>query len=115
MSDTDKKISLQQAIDWTTDYRNAPTTSARAFLIPVQDLQGVLEEMGTTGPNACVRAYLALDPTTNEEKLVIVGTQQDRSGVYRDLLPDAAGTNGCSIWDFTRPCPSWRDDESALN
>lgn len=67
-------------------------------------------------PNACVRAYLAIDDT-GEEKLVFVGTQQDRSGVYRDMLPtgDGVGDGEEGIWDFTRPCPPNCDDDSDLN
>lgn len=118
MSSTDKKINLDQAKQWTSNWRNAPTTAARAFLIPIQDLQGLLEEMNSqlNDPNACVRAYLAIDET-GEEKLVFVGTQQDRNGVYRDMLPndDEVGANQDGIWDFTRPCPPRCDDESALN
>tara|TARA_B100000508_G_C11421662_1_gene258657 strand:- start:555 stop:905 length:351 start_codon:yes stop_codon:yes gene_type:complete len=116
MSASDKKISLSEATTWTTNWRNAPSTSARAFLIPVQDLQGALTEMGNpTDPNACIRAYLGIDPSSGEEKLIIVGTEIDKSGVYRDLLPDGDGTNGNSIWDFTRPCPIFCDDQSDLN
>ncbi|MEZ4874625.1 MAG: hypothetical protein R2793_04035 [Flavobacteriaceae bacterium] len=122
MSATDGKITLQQAIDWTTDYRNNEVTSARAFLIPIQDLQGALAEIqGQTG-SPMVRAYLALDPSTNEEKLVIVGTsqevQRDGSIIYRDLLPDAGVAvedSSNSIYDFTKPCPTWCDDNSPLN
>lgn len=115
MSATDGKITLQQAIDWTTNYRNAPVNNATAFLIPIQDLQGALAEIqGQTG-SPMVRAYLASD--NGVEKLVIVGTEADRNGVYRDLLPtsgDAIGA-GNSIWDFTDPCPPKCDPSSPLN
>ncbi|MCW9038450.1 MULTISPECIES: hypothetical protein [Altibacter] len=119
MSETDKKITLQQAKDWTANWRSTPSTSARAFLIPVQDLQGVLAEMGNpTSGDACVRAYLGIDTATNTEKLIIVGTEKNREGVYEDLLPVSlntidAGANG--IWDFSEPCPPKCDPNSALN
>ncbi|MEZ4858734.1 MAG: hypothetical protein R2781_07975 [Flavobacteriaceae bacterium] len=116
MSATDGKITLQQAIDWTSNYRNAPVNNATAFLIPIQDLQGALAEIqGQTG-SPMVRAYLASD--NGVEKLVIVGTQEDRSGVYRDLLPaagEAADAGSNSIWDFTDPCPPKCDPSSPLN
>ncbi|MDX1462061.1 MAG: hypothetical protein R3359_03315 [Marinirhabdus sp.] len=125
MSQEDKKISLQTAIDWTTQWRSEESdynshNECNAFLIPVQDLNGVLAEMGNPDDNsdACVRAYLGVDPTDNTEKLIIVGTQKDRNGVYRDLLPtsqDNAEGNTNSIWDFVRPCPPSCDDQSALN
>ena len=116
MSATDGKITLQEAIDWTTNYRNAPVNNATAFLIPIADLQGALAEIqGQTG-SPMVRAYLASD--NGVEKLVIVGTEEDRNGVYRDLLPaagEAAGAGTNSIWDFTEPCPPACDNNSPLN
>ena len=124
MSEQDKKISLATAQTWTQEWRSVESdynshNECNAFLIPVQDLQGVLAEMGANpGDDACVRAYLGVDPSTNEEKLIIVGTQKDRNGVYRDLLPNAAdgdGGDGNSIWDFTKACPPMCDDRSSLN
>ena len=120
MSDQNKKISLTTAKQWTQNWRNAPSTAARAFLIPVQDLNGALAEMGNpTDGDACIRAYLGIDTTTNTEKLVIVGTSKDtRTGVYNDLLPSVAeGEDGgtYSIWDFTSPCPPDCDPNSELN
>lgn len=124
MSEKDKKISLATAQQWTQQWRSVESdynahNELNAFLIPIQDLQGVLAEMGAnTGDDAFVRAYLGVNPDTNEEKLVIVGTKKDKSGVYRDLLPDTAdGTsgNGNSIWDFTQRCPPKCDNQSSLN
>ena len=117
MSSEDKKISLSDAITWTTDWRSAPSTSARAFLIPIEDLQGVLAEISGQSGTPKARAYLAMDGT--EEKLIFVGTQyNDKTGVYEDLLP-AAGENyqtaANSIWDFTNPCPPDCDPNSPLN
>ena len=125
MSQEDKKISLQTAIDWTTQWRSVESdynshNECNAFLIPVQDLNGVLAEMGNPDNNsdACVRAYLGVDPSDNTEKLIIVGTEKDRNGVYRDLLPTALNSaegNTNSVWDFVNPCPPQCDDKSALN
>lgn len=120
MSATDGKITLAEAISWTGNWRGAPSTSARAFLIPLVDLQGAIAEIqGQTG-SPMVRAYLATD--AGVEKLVIVGTsqetQKDGSVVYRDLLPaagEAAGAGANSIWDFTEPCPPKCDPNSPLN
>ena len=125
MSAQDKKISLTTAQQWTQQWRSEESSynshnECNAFLILIQDLNGVLAEMGNPSDNsdACVRAYLGVDPSTNEEKLIIVGTQKDRTGVYRDMLPananDAEG-NVNSVWDFTKKCPSHCDDSSALN
>ena len=125
MSQTDKKISLETAQQWTNQWRSDESTynshnECNAFLIPTQDLQGVLNEMqGETG-DTYIRAYIGVDPTTNTEKLIIVGTraevQKDGSIIYRDLLPaQGMGGTGNSIWDFTRPCPPYCDPDSSLN
>ncbi len=121
MSQSDKKITLATAKSWTANWRNTPSTSARAFLIPLKDLQGAISEISGQGGNPCARAYLGIDPSTNTEKLIIVGTQQDTdkqgNTVYRDLLPtdENAIGDGNSIWDFSTPCPPSCDDESDLN
>ncbi|MCW5520592.1 hypothetical protein J1N09_12120 [Aureitalea sp. L0-47] len=121
MSQADKKITLATAKSWTANWRNAPSTSAKAFLIPIQDLQGAISEIQNQGGNPMARAYLGIDPSDNTEKLIIVGTNQetDKAGntVYRDLLPADENTTdgGNSIWDFTRPCPPYCDDNSALS
>tara|TARA_B100001146_G_scaffold224848_1_gene244482 strand:+ start:22961 stop:23380 length:420 start_codon:yes stop_codon:yes gene_type:complete len=122
MSSTDKKITLSEAQSWTQQWRNDESTynahnECNAFLIPVQDLNGVLSEMGNPDDDsdACIRAYLGVDPSDNTEKLIIVGTEKDRSGVYRDLLPTSDTDTRYSIWDFTQPCPPICDPTSALN
>jgi hypothetical protein len=121
MSQSDKKISLATAKSWTANWRSAPSTSARAFLIPLKDLQGAISEIQGEPGEPCARAYLGIDPATNTEKLIIVGTRQetDKSGntVYRDMLPvsDTEIGDGNSIWDFSTPCPPDCDDDSDLN
>ena len=120
MSAQDGKITLAEAISWTSNWRGAPSTSARAFLIPLVDLQGAVAEIQNQTGSPMVRAYLASDGGV--EKLVIVGTtqetQKDGSVIYRDLLPaagEAAGAGANSIWDFTEPCPPACDPNSPLN
>lgn len=124
MSEQDKKITLQTAIDWTQEWRSVESdynkhNELNAFLIPIQDLQGVLEEMGANpGDDACVRAYLGVNSHTNEEKLIIVGTKKQADGVYKDLLPavlNKAEGNKNSVWDFTQRCPPHCDESSSLN
>ena len=116
MSSTDKKITLQQAIDWTTSWRNTPATNARAFLIPIEALEGAVAAIKSQGADAMARAYLGVD--NGEEKLIIVGTMKNSNGVYVDLLPSLEseeGGNGNSIWDFSQPCPPKCDPNSPLN
>ncbi len=122
MSATDGKITLEEAITWTGNWRSAPSTKANAFLIPVKTIEGVLNEIKAQGSGAKARAYLAIDET-GEEKLVFVGTKHvpatpNEKAYYKDLLPAAGATTeagGNSIWDFTDPCPPFCDDSSPLN
>lgn len=101
------QISLQDAIDWTANWRAKCPNNCKAFSIPIQDLLGVLKEIGVlrvagnTGlylidentPNG-VRAYMAIDPaqqTGGGEKLLLVGTEpliDAKAGkmVQRDII-----------------------------
>ena len=118
MSDLDKKISLNTGISWTSQYRSSHANEARAFLVSVQALNSLLAEMGNpTDPEVCIRIYKGLDTSTNEEKLVLVGTKKDRDGMYRDLLPDTGDTTDSehNLYDFSRPCPPECDPSSPLN
>jgi len=120
MSDQNGRISLQDAIDWTSNWRRAPASTTNAFLVPLADLQGAIAEIqGETG-SPMVRAYMAVND--GEEKLVIVGTtqetQKDGSIVYKDMLPavgDNFETSPNGIWDFTKRCPPHCDPNSQLN
>jgi hypothetical protein len=122
MSASDDKITLAQAIAWTGNWRKAPSTAARAFLVPVNDIEGVLNEIKGQGPNAKARVYLAIDDK-GMEKLVIVGTEYipataNDKAYYKDLLPatgETAGAGVNGIWDFTEPCPPECDEGSPLN
>lgn len=101
------QIPLAQAVEWTTIWRIACPTNCKAFLIHIEDLMGVMEEMGVLenkggnmykykeGHNNDIRAYMAIDPKLGqkgkspEEKILIVGTEQvieDGKIVYRDIL-----------------------------
>ncbi len=120
MSQEDKKITLPEAVSWTTAWRSSHPTACRAFLIPIQDLQGLLAEIQDQGDDAMARAYLAMDGS--EEKLIFVGTEKVDDGkggsYYKDLLPgpgDAADASGNGVWDFTEPCPPECDPGSPLN
>lgn len=107
----DYQISLDDAILWTNIWRIANPENAKAYLIPVEDLIGVLKEMGVlkqVKDKNCfkidegktqldVRAYMAIDPHLEdptrgpEEKVLMVGTKKvkspDGSGwVYEDII-----------------------------
>lgn len=133
MSTTPNTIPLAEAQAWTTEWRAEESdynshNECNAFLIPVEDLNAVLAEMGSPVSNAYVRAYIGVKtdsttmPPTQTEKLIIVGTVNPSSpgGEYKDRLP--AGARGPvdptptgSLWDFTNPCPPDCDKSSPLN
>ena len=127
MSQEDKKIDLATAKTWTQAWRDGKSSGdkknlSNAFLISAQVLEGLLEELkGQSSSSAYARAYMAIDPTTNSQKLVMVGTQPESDGgktVYRDMVPGDDGSEsagGGNIYDFTLPCPVYCDDKSPLN
>jgi len=115
-------IDENTAIAWTTASRSRHVSGAtKAYLIPLDDLQGAIDEIKTQGGDPMARAYLAYGSLDgkDEDKLVIVGTTQEASPVpggatiYRDMIPSRNPTS--SIWDFTEPCPTECDDTSPLN
>ncbi len=130
-----KPIDIKKAKAWTKNWRREKSNTCKAFLIPVDDLLAVLEEMKIIVPlkdghyqindrkNAGVRAYGAIDPAVKEgngEKLLIVGTRIGKDGKHRDLVEgeryaaDLATLNGSGVYDFTEPCPNTCDQESPL-
>tara|TARA_R110002049_G_C8959930_1_gene546590 strand:- start:91 stop:459 length:369 start_codon:yes stop_codon:yes gene_type:complete len=111
-------IDLKKAEAWTKKWRGVEGSynkhhECHGFLIPADDLRGLLaEEDGQKGVQY-VRAYLAVDEN-NDEKLVIVGTESEDGGTtYKDLITGYNGTG--DIYDFVRPCPPKCDINSPLN
>jgi len=134
MSLTENTIPLSEAEAWTTEWRAEESSynshnECNAFLIPVEDLNEVLAEMGNPTSNAYVRAYLGVKtdnstlPPTQTEKLIIVGTvaaSEPGGTVYKDRLPAGARGPGDStptgkLYDFTLPVPPHGDNTSPLN
>lgn len=123
MSDTDdNSIPLETAVSWTTQWRAVESTynsynDCKGFLIPASDLESVLSEIAGQSGDKYVRAYLGVDPTTNKEKLIIVGTEPDdiKGGtvIYRDLITGYNGTG--KMYDFTQPVPPGSDPASPLD
>ena len=122
MSAINKKITLDQAISWTGTWRSAPAAEAKAFLVPVETIAGVLSEIESQGPGAKARVYLGVD-NAGQEKLIFVGTklepaQGKNKAYYKDLLPSQGHViepEAPGIWDFTEPCPPHVDETSPLN
>ena len=119
---SNKQIDLSQAIEWTNAFRKSKegqTDNAKAFLIPTEDLIGMLIEMKIlipdvikgvpyfyhnvdTGYNNDIRAYLAVDPTQTSaggQKLVMVATQKLQIGnldeyVHKDIINGKIDNSG---------------------
>lgn len=138
----DYQISLPIAEQWTSNWR-AKYPELKAFLIPIEDLMGVLVDMGVLtndgrnqytfneGLKRDVRGYLGIDDG-GEPHFVMVGTKKFPDArfpsgfVHRDLynggvdgqpatLAQEEGFGGSGVYDFSSPCPNICDDDSALN
>jgi len=131
------------AAEWTARWREK-NPEAKAFLIPVEDLFGVLQEMNVLSPSGRtneyiynpgverdVRGYMGIDENGTPH-MVMVGTKKfpdekmPGGVVYRDLydggVDGKAGTlegaevfEGSGVYDFTTPCPDFCDPDSDLN
>lgn len=139
----DFTIPADQAAEWTARWREK-NPEAKAFLIPVEDLFGVLQEMNVLAPTGApnefvynpgierdVRGYMGIDENGTPH-MVMVGTKRfpdermPGGVVYRDLynggvdgkkdtLEGAEVFEGSGVYDFSSPCPTVCDDESELN
>ena len=134
-SDNKNTVSLSVAKGWTAAWRTKCPDNCKAFLIPAVDLVQVLNEIGVLGDKAAakaqakakakakdVRAYVAIGSEAGgpvEEKLLLVGTNKDDKGIYRDIIDGKSlgANNGpnSGIYDFTSPCPTACDPDSPLN
>lgn len=90
-------ITLQEGIDWTTNFRNQNPGAVKAHLIEQAEINEIMAQPNAAG----IRAYLGIDNSGNE-KLVLVAV--DASG--NDIL-----TN---VYDHTSPCPPTCDVNSVL-
>jgi hypothetical protein len=95
-------ITLQQAQEWATTWRENPLHIIKAFLIPQADFVQLLAEKNVVD----IRAYVGTDEN-GEQKLMLVGVN-DKG---QDLIDEA---NNQNIYDFTQPCPDFCDLESPL-
>ncbi len=96
-------IAKAKAVELTSEWRTTVAASGGflrntpvyAFSIPHQDIAGTIK-------SDSARAYLGMEPTTGEYKLIFVGV--DSTG--KDDLS--------SIYDLTIPCPTACDTSSVL-
>lgn len=131
------QIPVAKAAEWTALWREKCPNNCKAFLLPVEDLIGVLKEMNilqeqevgiykiNEGENQYARAYMGIDKETTVgggEKVILVGTKKEpfskEKFIYRDIIngsvEDGDDDNGTGVFDFSRPCPNYCDPESPL-
>jgi hypothetical protein len=95
-------ITLEQAQEWATTWRENPEHVIKAFLILQLDFVQLIAERDVQD----VRAYIGTDENGNQ-KLMLVGVNSNG----QDLIND---TNNQNIYDFTTTCPEFCDTESPL-
>jgi hypothetical protein len=99
------QITLRTATTITTNWRNANPGSVTSFLVPIVDLQGILNEMDAD----YARVYLCLDGGT--EKIILVGANVNKQDIILNSnRPDSLDSG---IYDFTSPCPPTCDDTTS--
>lgn len=91
-------IPLTEAEDWqdnwlASDSLATDPTKIRSFLIPLADLQQVINEMGVSH----ARAVLGITPQ-GEDKLMLVGVDDQGATMVNPLLNQY-------VYDLTQPCP----------
>jgi hypothetical protein len=94
---SDYKITLQDGIDYTTEWRTEHPTLVKGFKIDKAEV----DEIFANEDAVAMRTYLGLD-SEGDPKLVIVGV-------------DAEGKDITStVYDLAEPCPSVCDETSVL-
>lgn len=91
-------IPLSEAEDWQDNWLASDSLAAdpakiKSFLIPLADLQQVINEMGV----AHARAVLGKTPQ-GEDKLMFVGVNSQGETMVNPVLNQY-------VYDFTQPCP----------
>lgn len=136
---TTQTIPLVDAETWAKEWQDANPNKAKAFLIPMEDIISILEEMNVLNPvqeggteytlnvnsNQGIRAYMAIEKDQvpspgSDEKLLLVGTHYVASNkTHYDIIeggdcPAPIPYKGTGIYDFTKPCPNHCDQGSPL-
>lgn len=128
------EISISTAKTWAKKWQSENPKHCKAFLVPSINLIQALESMNvlvkqSNGDyklnnvgDSYIRTYLGVDEAEKEgfgEKLMVVGTNKDGKGIYRDIIQgekeDKSKSAGSGVFDFSQPCPSDCDVNSPLN
>jgi hypothetical protein len=79
----DHTIPLQEASEWTANYRNANHNQTRAHLFGQESVNAVLQQAGCVG----IRIYYAIT-VTGEKELVIVGVDANQNDLVNGIILD---------------------------
>jgi hypothetical protein len=79
----DHSISLQEASEWTKNYRNANPGQTLAHYFGQSAITAILNQAGCVG----IRIYYALD-TEGTKQLIITGVDSNGNDLYNGLLAD---------------------------
>ncbi|MET4106797.1 hypothetical protein [Hymenobacter sp. UYP22] len=114
---------LQQASDWTRNYRTQNPSGIKGHSLPAATLQAILDQPTCVG----VRAYYGLDDT-GAPKLVLVGYDADNNDILSGTTSAARGvadeeaaslssasTSSAQIATDLPPCPPNCSTENPLN
>ena len=92
-------ITLQEGIEWTTQWRDEHPGLVKAFKIDKAEIQQIMiDNPGIAG----IRCYLGLEGSSNEPKLIIVAVDSDG----KDILEN--------VYDHAGACPPTCDNSSVL-
>lgn len=114
------EIQLSTGETWARKYRDSKDDEIKkkinAYLIPIESLEAVLKLKDTLAIDA-VRAYIGVNDL-GEQNLMFVGAKLDpKTGVYKDVfaLGDDSVSDSEVVYDGSRPCPPFGDDDSPMN
>ncbi|MEQ8623662.1 MAG: hypothetical protein RJQ00_09150 [Vicingaceae bacterium] len=109
------ELSIQEARAYVDAWRNLTKVEKgdamnelKAWLIPHDAVHALFAD-----DVYAIRTYLGYDGTNNEVKLIVVGTTSEVNGVFSDIINTGVGQN-TKIYNFTLPCPTGCDPQSAL-
>jgi hypothetical protein len=122
-------VPVTEAVEMTTNWRNyyasitgsSPDNALRAFRIPLEDLQAMIDMAKVDQEITSVRAYLALGEGVNGGAVdsnlvhVLLVPVNDNLPFGTDILEvQRSGKPVSTIMDFTTPCPAQCDTRSVL-
>lgn len=122
-------VPVPQAVEMTTNWRNyyaditgtSPDDAMRAFRIPLEDLEAMVDMAKADQNITSVRAYLALGEGVSGGAVdsdlvhILLVPVNDNAPFGNDVLEvTKAGKSTSTIMDFTTPCPIQCDTSSVL-